>query len=178
MPFKIDNSNKDINVLIGKKLVSQQWKSLHIKFNTGGEDSARPVMGARALSWDIDKKSEDIKGLKDIVVVSLDYDKTYTGSITVLQSEIDYWYAENPALQGFDLTDFAEFDIILTLPSNNGGYSKTTLRNCKFMKDMRSYDQTGSEPEAVLPLKIEKVVPQQTGEQPIFDNGISGTVKV
>lgn len=151
--FKIDKIEDNITQKKGS-LVSQQWKKISISFNEIEE--ATDLWGARAIEWSITTDINKVMGQKDAVVINETYNRQYAGSITVLQSEISYWYTnskftfgEKGTLRNNSLVDFAPFDIIIRTPES---YCK--LNGCRFTNDGRSYSQSDAEPEITLTLSI------------------------
>jgi hypothetical protein len=139
---KIDPNN------YANTLKSHQWKSIEISIL----DFDHTLWGAKAIEWSISVDTNIVKGLKDVTVINDTFNKVYTGSLTVLQSEIASWYRNINSLQGYSLVDFDSFDIKILTDD-----SYTILRGCKFTNDTRNYSQSSGEPEVTLNLSISKI---------------------
>lgn len=156
--FKIDsvaaNGNGKYN-----ELTSQEWKSIDIK-GSGVENYV--LWGARGISYQENTTNEQVLALRDNVVVNkVAKENGGTGTLTVLQSEIERWYRDDATLRGKSLIDFAEFDLIITYPSKDSTDTNTyfydTLEGCRFLNNSRDNSQGGSEPEAALELSIRSI---------------------
>lgn len=134
----------------GGNLKSHQWKAINITFPKSTEIT---IWGARGIEWSVAVDNNTVKGLKDATVINDTFNKVYTGSITVLQSEIANWYNTFPELRGYSLVDFDKFQINISTAD-----SYTILRGCKFTNDTRNYAQSSGEPEVTINLSIESIV--------------------
>jgi hypothetical protein len=161
MAFKINPISDSVENIATTSLVSHQWKSVRIEFSNGDEST---MWGARGIEFETTVDTSVVKGLKDATIMNSTYNKTYSGSLTVLQTEIERWYSANDDLRKYSLVDFDKFNIIITLPSNvsgTPGWSKTTLKGCRFLNDPRKYNQTEGEPEVTLNLSISGIVMEE-----------------
>jgi len=144
---------------VSGKLVSNQWKSISIQFDVANGDE-ESLWGAKGITFETTVDSVVVKGLKDATVINVSNNKQYTGSLTVLQAEIERWYASNPDLVGYSLVEFELFNIIVYYPNKDNDPANPTrhiLKGCKFLNDPRNYSQTDGEPEVTLNLSISSI---------------------
>jgi len=142
-------------------LVSNQWKSIDISFSSNGD--TEPLWGVKGISFDTTVDSVVVKGLKDATVINVSNNKQHTGSITLLQAEIERWYltaskTDATNMTGYSLVELDLFDLTINYPAQEDGtIARHLLSGCKFLNDPRNYSQSESEPEVTLNLSISAI---------------------
>lgn len=130
---------------------SEEYTWSNISVVLGG----RPVGGITAVKFKTKREVKHIYAKGTDPYTRTKGNKEYTGSIKLLQSEIEALL--EAAGTNKDLTDLT-FDIIVVFASETGGLVKThILENCDVEDFEMGMEQGGSNMEVELPIKIGKI---------------------
>lgn len=113
----------------------------------------RPVIGFAGIEYKEEQTKTNIYGRGNKPVARTRGNKVYSGSITLLQSEVEALTAA--AGKGKSLNDLPRFDITVAYAPENGGLITTdVLRDCEFMDLTKALNQNDPNMTVTLPLII------------------------
>ena len=113
----------------------------------------RPVVGIRGIEYKEEQTKTNIYGRGNKPVARTKGNKTYSGSITLLQSEVEALQAA--AGEGKSLNDLPRFYITVAYaPKSGGAITTDILRDCEFMDLTKAMNQNDPNMEVNLMLVI------------------------
>lgn len=120
----------------------------------------RPVIGARNVEYTSSKEKEHLHARGEDPISIQSGNKSYEGTITVLQSELHA--LEDAAGAGNDIGDLPAFDIVVAYIPKEGTPIRTDIiKNVEFTEDAKGMSQGDKFMEIELPflaLAVEKNV--------------------
>lgn len=113
----------------------------------------RPLVGFRGIEYKEEQTKTNIYGRGNKPVARTRGNKVYSGSVTLLQSEVEALQAA--AGEGKSLNDLPRFDITVAFaPKSGGAITTDVLRDCEFMDLTKAMNQNDPNMEVNLPIII------------------------
>ncbi len=118
--------------------------------------STRPVENITGIEYDTAREKKNIRGRGSRPVSRARGSKEYTGSVTLLLSEVIAMQAGLPA--GKDLTDLAPFPITVSYAQEGGPITTDRLVYCEFTKIPKALKEGDLSSEVKLELVIGEIL--------------------
>lgn len=137
--------------MFSTKTAQYAWKNLAVVID------GRPIIELTDIEYKASKELEEIFGASDSPQFIGEGNKTYTGSVEMLQSGYEALTEESKKRGGDDITDL-EVDIIVALVPNGAGNIalKTVVDRvvgCKFNESGKKWSQGSTHIKCSLPFK-------------------------